>query len=1083
MGTAMKNFTSCFPLPNRLLSLRISAVFWMAIIICPVTVAWADIASPHAIHERQPDGTEIVLFIRGNMALHWQEDVNGYTVVREAGNSGRYVYARLASDGNLVPTGYEVGKANPKELGLKRRMLPSAAVQALMRAGGPAAEPAESDSAPSSGSPQSSGVLKNLVVLVRFADHTSRAVPSESDIDVLMNAVGGDPNLAPAGSLRDIYLNNSYGALTIDSTVAAWATVSGTEEYYAAGASGLTTTIHQALGEALDIVDDMIDFSDFDQDMDGYVDAITFLHSGYGAEWGGTDADGTYYEDRIWSHKWALYSLGAGGWESNEGVRVYNYHLSPALWGTSGSAIGRIGVIAHETGHFLGLPDLYDTDNTPGEGIGSWGLMANSWGGDGSQQPPPLMSAWSKIKLGWLTPAELTIPGNYSLENSLNSSLVYQVMDGYPAEEYLLLENRRRRNISGKVVDNIPTNGDGLVIWHIDDVSDYNTQGYPGQPGWPENGNHYRVAVLQADGDYDLEKGNNRGDSGDAYRGGFVDAIGPASTPSTDSYQLGSSYQTGHEVTSVSSAGSIMSFDFNVGQAPNQPPGAPDGLLAAATGHYSIDLFWSDNSDNEDGFYLEQSGDGVFGWTEIAVLAPNAVSYSQTDLNPGTSYYYRILAFNSAGLSDFSNIASATTTSPLPPTAPTNLIAVAVSQYQIDLSWTDGDNETSLDILRSTGGAFTTIATIVADQSTYSDTGLQPSTTYTYIVKAVNADGTAESNQSSATTDSPPPQAFAVSEIQVAGTIEGSYSDTISQDGKVEEITEILSPANRNGRSQLEHIWQLGPISAGAQVILTVTAHGSANSEGDDFEFSYSTDGGVVFTPILTVDSSTGTQSVELPPETGGTVHLRVRDTDRTKKNMQLDTVYVDFIMIESYGEVVLSAPTNLGGTAVSASEISLTWNDAIGETGYLVYYRVAGEVPDGWSTADTSPPAGSTGYMVGGLTANTAYDFMVCAFDDYSTPQCTETDEPITTLNEDAIQPLSLTASGYKYRQYYQADLVWSGGTGMEVDIYRDGDIIAPSIQGSYTDTGLDRGGSYIYMVCEAGSTNDCSNEAPVNF
>ena len=166
---------------------------------------------------------------------------------------------------------------------------------------------------------------------------------------------------------------------------------------------------------------------------------------------------------------------------------------------------------------------------------------------------------------------------------------------------------------------------------------------------------------------------------------------------------------------------------------------------------------------------------------------------------------------------------------------------------------------------------------------------------------------------------------------------------------------------------------------------------------------------------MLTVDDTTTIeQTVELPVETSGTLYLRVQDSDRSRGETILDIVSVDYIVIESWGEIVLTAPTNLAGSAVSSSEIALMWDDASGETGYTVEYREEGTAH--WSVATSDLTANSTGYTVTGLAPSTAYDFQVCAFNDSSQSMCEITDSPITTL-EDGVQQevVAITLAQYK--------------------------------------------------------------------
>jgi hypothetical protein len=95
---------------------------------------------------------------------------------------------------------------------------------------------------------------------------------------------------------------------------------------------------------------------------------------------------------------------------------------------------------------------------------------------------------------------------------------------------------------------------------------------------------------------------------------------------------------------------------------PTPPPAAPSNLTATAVSQTQINLAWTDNSNNEQGFKIERcQGNGCSGFVEIAQVGPNVTSFSNTGLSRNTRYRYRVRAFNGGGNSAYSNIAGART--------------------------------------------------------------------------------------------------------------------------------------------------------------------------------------------------------------------------------------------------------------------------------------------------------------------------------------------------------------------------------------------------------------------------------------
>ncbi len=231
------------------------------------------------------------------------------------------------------------------------------------------------------------------------------------------------------------------------------------------------------------------------------------------------------------------------------------------------------------------------------------------------------------------------------------------------------------------------------------------------------------------------------------------------SNPENMAYSATTTGQYAIRVTLYSGATSSYTLDVAHPISPNPDTTAPSqvtGLSASAISTSQIDLSWSAASDN-----IGVTGYNVYRGGNL-IATTTGTSYSDTGLNSGTTYSYSVSAFDAAGNEGTqSNAASATTNTPPPtdttaPSQVTGLSASAISTSQIDLSWSaasDNVGVTGYNIYRGGNLIATTTGT------SYSDTGLNSGTTYSYTVSAFDAAGNegAQSNAASATTNTPPP--------------------------------------------------------------------------------------------------------------------------------------------------------------------------------------------------------------------------------------------------------------------------------------------------------------------------------------
>lgn len=333
---------------------------------------------------------------------------------------------------------------------------------------------------------------KVLMIPVEFTDETFDVDKDKAHFEAM-----GD-------KLSDYYEQNSayvdgISGITIDVTVSDVVTTSTTMATYGGdtsspGSDDVEGPIYLLAKYAVHLLDlEGFDFGPYDTDNDGEIDHLIILHAGIGQE------EDSSNSDAIWSHQWSIF----GGYDVNGGATAREYLMVPETM--------TLGVLAHEFGHDIGLPDLYDTNgSTQGYsyGVGDWCLMggSGSWNaknGELDGESPSNISAWGgRLFLGWSDVTNIVASGPGTINNTSYPGDMYRIWakGDENTDEYYLVELREIRN--DQLFDEaIP--GEGVLIWHVDEgkvdsTIDINSVN--------DDSSRLGVELEQADGLYEIKK-------------------------------------------------------------------------------------------------------------------------------------------------------------------------------------------------------------------------------------------------------------------------------------------------------------------------------------------------------------------------------------------------------------------------------------------------------------------------------------------------------------------------------------------------------------------------------------------------
>ena len=437
-------------------------------------------------------------------------------------------------------------------------------------------------------------------------------------------------------------------------------------------------------------------------------------------------------------------------------------------------------------------------------------------------------------------------------------------------------------------------------------------------------------------------------------------------------------------------------------------PSTPAGLVATAVSASRINLSWSASTDN-----VAVTGYRVFRNGGLLISLGNVTAYQDVSLLAGTTYVYTVRALDAAGnISVLSAAASATTAAldTTPPTTPTGLTANAVSTSQVNLNWSAStDNDAVADYRVYRNGAL--VATVAS--TTYQDSSLSPSTTYSYNVDARDVTGNVSGLSAAAVVTTP-----STPDTIVPSTPTGLAASAVSD-------TRI----NVNWSASTDNVGVTG---------YRVFRNGSL---------------------LTTLGNVTTFQNTGLNPVTTYTYRVRALDA---AGNVSAQSNAASATTQATPDTTAPTTPTGLAATAISSSRIGLNWSastDNVAVTGYRVYRN----------DVFLATLGNVTTYESTGLAASTAYTYKVDAIDAVGNASGTSAAASATTLAPntatlawDAVTHPNLMG----YRVYF--------GTAPGTYSQTAGNGVNVNNVTTHTITGLTSGTRYYFAVTAYDAANN---------